>query len=224
MSAHIDGQPDQGHGGQAEGAARRAEPGQGGGAQGDGDGRVPGQVSEPGGFPAATAAPGQQRHWPGRRTTRLTSFAAAQALVPPRRSRAASSPSPARQAVAALAGTAPKAPSCMTTQAGGYSASGRPLTARKALASAAPTRSRCTAPAVASSAARPRPSRARGSASASRSSTGPTIVAAVGRADGQQRVSRRKSVPVSRIPRMSRGLQRAIVGTMLAVAEEIRGC
>jgi hypothetical protein len=49
----------------------------------------------------------------------LTSFDNAQALVPPRRSRAASSLSPARQAVNADAGTAPKAPICMTTQAGG---------------------------------------------------------------------------------------------------------
>ena len=66
MSAHVEtGQPDQGHGGQGEGAARRAEPGQGGGAQSDADGGVPGQVSEPGGFPAATAAPRQQRHRPG---------------------------------------------------------------------------------------------------------------------------------------------------------------
>ena len=65
----------------------------------------------------------------------MTSFDSAQALVPPTRRRAASSPSPASHAVAAAAGTAPKAPICMTTQAGGYSESGRPLTARKALAS-----------------------------------------------------------------------------------------
>ena len=132
MGADIEtGQPHQGHGGQGEGAALRAEPGQGGGAQGDGDGRVPGQVPEPGGFPAAAADPGQQSTGLGRRTTCLTSFAAAQAPVPPRRSRPASSPSPARQAAAAAAGRAPNAPSCMTAQAGGYSASGRPLTARE---------------------------------------------------------------------------------------------
>ena len=47
--------------------ARPAGPsrGKGGGAQGDGDGRVPGQVPEPGGFPAAAADPGQQFHRPG---------------------------------------------------------------------------------------------------------------------------------------------------------------
>ena len=62
MGAHVEaGQPDQGDGGQGEGAGPGAEPGQGGGAQGDGDGRVPGQVPESGGVPAAAADPGQQR-------------------------------------------------------------------------------------------------------------------------------------------------------------------
>ena len=61
MGTHVEaGQPDQGDGGQGEGAGRGAEPGQSGGAQGDGDGRVPGQIPEPGGVPAAAADPGQQ--------------------------------------------------------------------------------------------------------------------------------------------------------------------
>lgn len=66
MGAHVQpGQPHQGHGGQGESAACRAEPGQGGGTEGDGNGRVPGQVPEPGGVAAAAVDPGQQRPRPG---------------------------------------------------------------------------------------------------------------------------------------------------------------
>src|SRR4029078_1140648 len=64
-------------------------------------------------------------------------------------------------------GTAPNAPACITTQAAGYRASVRPLTARKTLASRGPTRSRRTAMTVPSRPPRPRPSRVRGSASTS---------------------------------------------------------
>ena len=85
MGADVEaGQPDQGDGGQGKGAARRAEPGQGGGAQGDGDGRVPGQVPEPGGFTAAAAesqaaAPPAVAGAPCASTT----FESAQVPVPP---------------------------------------------------------------------------------------------------------------------------------------------
>jgi hypothetical protein len=53
----------------------------------------------------------------------------------------------------------------MMTQAGGYSESGRPLTARNAVASHRLTRSRRAATAVASTASVPAASRTRGSAS-----------------------------------------------------------
>jgi hypothetical protein len=55
----------------------------------------------------------------GRFTSRLTTLDSAQALVPPASSRAASSWSPASHAAPAAAGAAPRAPNCMTAQAGG---------------------------------------------------------------------------------------------------------
>jgi hypothetical protein len=85
--------------------------------------------------------------------------------APPARSRAASLRSPASHATAAAAGAAPSVPSCMTIQAGGYSASGRPLTARNAVASPRLTRLPCAAIAVTRTIPVPAPSRARGSAS-----------------------------------------------------------
>jgi hypothetical protein len=118
VGADIDpGQAHDGNGTQGEGAAGRAETRKGGSAQGDGDTGVPGEVSEPGGC-AAAAAGGSRMAGLGRRTIRLTSLDSAQALVPAR-SRPASLRSPASYAAPAVAGAAPRAPSCMMTQAGG---------------------------------------------------------------------------------------------------------
>ena len=101
------------------------------------------------------AASGPRRRVPGskvaglgRRTVRLTSFESAQLPVPPTRSRPASLRSPASHATAAAAGAAPSVPSCMMIQAGGYSASGSPLTTRNVLASPRLTRLRRAAIAV----------------------------------------------------------------------------
>ena len=207
MRAHVDpGQPHQGDGAQGQHAAPRAEPGQGGDPEGDGHGGVPGQIPETGGVPAAAAGPGQHGHRPGPPHYLLDQLGqcpgAGAAGQQPRRQLAVSG-QPRRSG---RRGHGAEGAGCMTTQAGRYSASGRPLTAWKALVSQGPTRSWRTAPAVASSAAMPTPSRARGSASTSRSSTGPTISRCRRPGPGgQQRVSRRKSVPVSRIPRMSTG-------------------
>ncbi|MBV9208205.1 MAG: hypothetical protein JO037_23030 [Actinobacteria bacterium] len=66
MSAHVDpGQADQGDGAQDEEAAARTEARQRGGPEGDGHARVPGQVTQPAGVPAAAADVREQDGRPG---------------------------------------------------------------------------------------------------------------------------------------------------------------
>src|SRR4051794_34927431 len=78
----------------------------------------------------ATSAAGRPR-----RTTRLTTLAKAQVAVAPTTIRVANSRRPAHQATPPSAGPAPRAPSCITTQTGGWMASGSSLTGRKSASS-----------------------------------------------------------------------------------------
>ena len=133
----------------------------------------------------------------GRRTICFTSLDSAQAPVPLASRRPASSGSPASHAAPAVAGAAPRVPSCIIAQAGACKASGRLLTARNILASPGLTRSRRTARAVTSSVTAPTPRRTWGSASAPMSEPARLPVVSHGSAGAGDVAQAR--MPVSRI-------------------------
>ena len=166
MGTDVDpGQANSGDGGQGEDAGGWAEAWKSGSAQSDGDAGMPGRVSQAGRVGAAAAGAWEQDRRPGPAHHPFDQFRERPRGGAAGESRPASSRSPASHAAPADAGAAPRVPSCMMTQAGGYSESGRPLTARNAVASYRLTRLRRAAAAVASTATVPAASRTRGSAS-----------------------------------------------------------